>query len=183
MPNKEDKKHQTDCQDLRNIQYKTMLMNGPKHTIAPKGIGSTTDIVEQFLETEKKEHKNITWSRLDRSSRIKKLYEYAEKYASEKSISKAELVKLKGYLLECLNKKKLMRARDVKYDKEKEIIEDIPRLNFNKSTRKFTLKRSEKRTSTLSSLGPGNTRKLKPPKNGKKPLKSLKKSTKNNKIE
>ena len=183
MSKKEDKKQQTDCQDLRNIQYKTMLMNGPKHTIAPKGIGSSTDIVEKFLESEKKEHKNITWSRLDRSSKIKKLYEYAEKYATDKNISKSELVKLKGYLLECLNKKKLMRSRDVKYDKEKELVEDIPRLNFNKSTRKFTLKRSEKRTSTLSSLGPGNTRKLKPPKNGKKPLKTIKKPNKNNKIE
>ena len=52
-----------------------------------------------------------------------------------------------------------MRVKEVSYDKEKECVTDVPNLIFNKTVRKFTLKRSAQRSSTLSSLGPGNTRK------------------------
>lgn len=53
-----------------------------------------------------------------------------------------------------LKKKQLLRVKDVQYDKELGIITNIPNLQFNKNTRKFTMKRSEKQTSTLKSLGP-----------------------------
>ena len=48
---------------------------------------------------------------------------------------------------------KLQRAKDVEYVKETGIIKSIPNLMFNQKTRKFTLKRCEKRQSTLKSLG------------------------------
>ena len=41
---------------------------------------------------------------------------------------------------------------NVQYDKDKGIIKSIPMLQFNTTTRKFTLKRNEKRTSTVKHL-------------------------------
>lgn len=45
--------------------------------------------------------------------------------------------------------------KDVHCDKSTGKILSIPTLNFNSTTRKFTLKRCEKRVSTLKSLGKG----------------------------
>ena len=60
---------------------------------------------------------------------------------------------MKKYLKECINKKRLQRVKDVLYDKEEGIILSIPNLIYNKSRQRYTLKRSDKRMSTLKSLG------------------------------
>ena len=70
-----------------------------------------------------------------------------------------EAQSLKKYLAISLDRKKLQRVKDVLYDKALGSIKSIPSLHFNTTTRKFTLKRSEKRVSTLKSLGKGKTRK------------------------
>jgi len=62
---------------------------------------------------------------------------------------------LKKYLEESLDKKKLQCVKDVQYDKTTGKIKSIPNLHFNIATRKFTIKRNEKRVSTLKSLGTG----------------------------
>ena len=43
----------TECQDLKNIQYKTMLLNGNASDIAPQNYNDT-NAVDTFLEKEKK---------------------------------------------------------------------------------------------------------------------------------
>ena len=62
---------------------------------------------------------------------------------------------LKQYLTLSLDKKKIQHVKDVLYDKATGKIKAIPSLHFNPATRKFTLKRCEKRVSTLKSLGRG----------------------------
>ena len=57
-----------------------------------------------------------------------------------------------GYLIACLDKVKLQRVKDVDYRKDSGEIINIPSLYFDKSTRKFTLKRCDRRVSTLKSL-------------------------------
>jgi hypothetical protein len=54
-----------------------------------------------------------------------------------------------------LDKKKLQHVKDVLCDKVTGKIVAIPTLHFNVTTKKFTLKRGEKRVSTLKSLGKG----------------------------
>lgn len=148
-----------DCLELGNIRYKTMLEHGAKSEIVPKNKSNNAKDIEAYLEKEKKQHKNLTWSRLDRSSKIKKLHEYAEDYCCKNNLSEKELHDLKIYFSRSINRKKLLRVKEVTYDKVKECIIDVPQLKFDKTARKFTLKRSAQRSSTLSSLGPGNTRK------------------------
>ena len=86
-------------------------------------------------------------------------------------LSAAELSTMKTYLTAAINRNRLQKVRDVKYNKETGEVESIPHLQFNVTTRKFTLKRNDKRISTLNSLGSGtnNTRK----KRGSKSKKSV----------
>ena len=88
-----------------------------------------------------------------------KINSYIETLVIENNLSGEEISELKEYMLNCLDKKKLQHVKDVVYDKTTGSIKNIPCLVFNKTSRKFTLKRSEKRVSTLKSLGPGKTRK------------------------
>ena len=115
--------------------------------------------------------KNQSWSRLDRIEKIDKLCQYAIKYCQENQLSAAELSTMKTYLTAAINRNRLQKVRDVKYNKETGEVESIPQLQFNVTTRKFTLKRNDKRISTLNSLGSGtnNTRK----KRGSKSKKSV----------
>ena len=151
----EDNEEHT-CHDLQNIKYKTMMLSGPKKTFA-SSLSTETDAVDKLLDMEMQNNRNITWSRLDRMTRVRKLHEYADKYGKDNEMSQEEIALLKSYLVMSMQKKKrLLKIREVKYNKETETIESIPILHFNATNRKFTLKRSDKRTSTISSLGGGN---------------------------
>ena len=113
--------------------------------------------VDSFLEKESKKNKTDTWNKIDKTSKIKQLNEYVDKlnaldYAE---MTEEERINLKKYLEESLDKKKLQCVKDVLYDKVTGKIKSIPNLHFNTATRKFTIKRNEKRTSTLKSLGTG----------------------------
>ena len=121
-------------------------------------MSNETDAVDKLLDMEMQNNRNVIWSRLDRMTRVRKLHEYADKYGKNSAMSIEEIDLLKTYLVNSMQKKKrLLKTREVKYNKETETIESIPILFFNPSNRKFTLKRSDKRTSTISSLGGGNT--------------------------
>lgn len=144
-----------DCHDLRNIQYKTMLMHGKK--IQNKTNVSDTTCIERLLDEEMKINKNLAWSRLDTGDKIKKLNEYAELYCSNDKNESTDVVLLKQYLMTALERNRLQKVREVKYNKETETIEHIPGIVFNTTTRRFTLNRCDKRISTISSLGAGHT--------------------------
>lgn len=143
------------CHDLQNIKYKTLMLSGSKKTLS-SSLSSETDAIDKLLDIEMQSNRNITWSRLDSMTRIRKLNEYADNYGQDNEMSIEEIQTLKDYLVTSMQKKKrLLKSREVKYNKDTETIESIPALLFNTSNRKFTLKRSDKRRSTLSSLGEG----------------------------
>ena len=48
----------------------------------------------------------------------------------QKKLSKIKTTALKNFLLNCIERKKLQKIKDVNYNKEKEIINDIPNLNY-----------------------------------------------------
>ena len=144
-----------ECVELKNIRYKTMLMNGT--TMTETKISNDMDNLEKFLETEKNHNKAEPWCKLDKTIKTRKLLVYAEEYKEKHSLTPTEEQLLLRFLRECLSKKKLARVKDVIYDKETGTVKDIPALMFNKQTRHFTLKNLEKRVSTLKSLPPKKT--------------------------
>ena len=141
-----------ECQELKNIKYKTMLLNGaPLHETK-----SSNDIsnLEKFLEDEKINNSNEPWCKLNKSIKTKKLIEYVEIYKKDKNLDENEAKNLVAFLKDSLDKKKLCRVKDVIYDKINGVVKEIPALTYTKSSKHFTLKNMDKRVSTLKSLAP-----------------------------
>jgi hypothetical protein len=84
-----------------------------------------------------------------------KIVAFVDTYAIENNLNDKDKSFLQDFLLYCLEQKKLIKTKDVVYDKVTGTITSIPCLLYTPTlTKKFTLKRCEKRPSTLSSLAP-----------------------------
>lgn len=140
-----------ECIELKNIKYKTMLLNGnPQHeTISSNDLSN----LEKFLETEKNNNKNEPWCKLNKTIKTKKLIEFVQLYKVQNNLEPEESELLILFLKDTLDRKKLQRVKDVLYDKDNGIVKEIPALHYTKSTKHFTLKNVDKRVSTLKSLG------------------------------
>jgi hypothetical protein len=149
----EDTSIKSDCQELKNIKYKTMLLNG-----APlPETKSSNDLsnLDKFLENEKNNNVNEPWCKLNKTVKTKKMQDYVEKYKQDNQLSDTDTELLLTFLKDCLDRKKLQRVKDVVYDKENGIVKDIPSLCYIKTSKHFTLKNMDnKRVSTLKSLAP-----------------------------
>lgn len=147
------KKQKDECIELKNIKYKSMLLNGVQKETQVK---SNIFQVEEFLEKEMKiSTENIPWTKLEKASKLKILMEFAANHSEKLKLNEEETDNLKTVLKEAIDRKHLQRVKDVNYDKEKCIINEIPLLHFNETTRKFIIRRSDKKPNTLkTSLGP-----------------------------
>jgi hypothetical protein len=148
----QDIQQPSECNELKTIKYKSMLMNG----IAWPEKKNASDLtnLDKFLENEKNTNANEPWSKLDKTAKIRKLILFADNYKKEHSLSDEEHGKMVAFFKDCLDKKRLQRVKDVIYDKENGNITEIPALHFNKPTNHFTLKNIDKRISTTRSLAP-----------------------------
>lgn len=108
--------------------------------------------LENLLESERIENDNGTWSKLNKTIKIKKILVYASKYKESNNLSSEEYENLIGFLKDCLDKKKLQRVKDVEYNRETGEILSIPALFYNKNNSHFTLKNLAKKVTTLKSF-------------------------------
>ena len=147
-----------DCQELRNLEYKNMLMYG--NNINPKEAETTTtDTLDDFLKKETAQNKLEQWAKLDKTGKISKLREYSEKMRQMHELTDTETAKLNTYLLFCLERKYFVKVKDVNYDREKGILINIPNLCFIEETRQFSYRKPDKsNSSTLKSLAPKKNR-------------------------
>jgi len=141
-----------ECLELKNIKYKTMLLNGNplKETKSENDMSN----LDKFLEDEKNNNVNEPWCKLNKTVKTKKLIEYVEKYKTDKCLDEEEEKLLTIFLKDCLDRKKLLRVKDVIYDKTNGSIKEIPALAYTKINKHFTLKNMDKRVSTVKSLAP-----------------------------
>ena len=142
-------KHE-ECMELKNIKYKTMLINGKPipETVSNDNISS----LDKFLENEKKNNANENWIKLNKTIQLKKISDFVETYSEENNSSPEEKNLLHIFLKDAIDKKKLKKVKDVIYDKTNEKILSIPGLQFNKQNKHFTLRNLDKRQSTVKSL-------------------------------
>jgi hypothetical protein len=141
-----------DCQELKNIKYKTMLLNGVP-LIETKSQNNLFNL-DKFLENEKNNNVNEPWCKLNKTIKMKKLQEFVETYKQVNHLNDEESELLFSFLKDCIDRKKLQRVKDVVYDKENGTIKEIPALHYIKTNKHFTLKNIDKRVSTLKSLAP-----------------------------
>jgi len=143
-----------ECIELKNIKYKTMLLNGNGNTFKETKISNNLSNLESFLENEKNNNKNEPWCKLDKTIKSIKLIQYVTEYKIKHELDNDEENSMIQFLKDSLDRKKLQRVKDVIYDKVSGTIKDIPGLQYIKSNRHFTLKNIDKRVSTLKSLTP-----------------------------
>ncbi len=164
-----------ECIELKNLKYKSMMLkNNQKRGDAAMQMlhnTSATDSVsniEQYLERERSHKANEPWGRLDKTVKLSKLNAFAKKYIQDNSLPESEVGALVAYLSTCIDHKKIVKTKDVVYDKTTGTIVSIPiltHLNGQCQTQvlaqpsehahtsiKFTLRRCDKRQSTLKSL-------------------------------
>lgn len=162
-----------------NITNITNITNNNQPVVKSKGISpkyktllthelSNTSVTEKnkindLLEKEKQNNKWDSWNKLDKMTKMNKLNQYADTYTLNNKLSLQECIALKEYLVNCINQSKLQKSKEVFFDKEKMIIQDIPSLFFHPTHRHFTLRSQDsKRVSTLKSLTVGKSSKTKP---------------------
>ena len=145
-------KEKEECLELKNIMYKTMLINGNPlpETKSEKDLSN----LDKFLESEKINNVNEPWCKLNKTVKTKKLVDFVEKYKTDNNLDLEETKLLASFLKDCIDRKKLQRVKDVVYDKTNGSIKEIPALAYTKSNKHFTLKNIDKRISTLKSLAP-----------------------------
>jgi hypothetical protein len=153
---KENEKEKVEeCLELKNIMYKTMLINGNPlpETKSEKDLSN----LDKFLESEKINNVNEPWCKLNKTVKTKKLVDFVEKYKNDNNLDNEETKLLASFLKDCIDRKKLQRVKDVVYDKTNGSIKEIPALSYTKANKHFTLKNIDKRVSTLKSLAPKKT--------------------------
>jgi hypothetical protein len=141
-----------ECQELKNIKYKTMLLNG-KLLHETKSANDLSNL-DKFLENEKNNNVNEPWCKLNKTTKIMKIMNFIDTYKKDKNLDEEETLLLTTFLKDSIDKKKLARIKDVNYDKINGIVKDIPCLIYTKSSKHFTIKNMDKRISTLKSLAP-----------------------------
>jgi uncharacterized protein YcbK (DUF882 family) len=142
--------------DLKFL-YKYKTVNGIN--AAPKDNGEQQQVemskLDELLENEKKNIKTESWNKLDNGIKMQKLHIYAEHYGKENKLSTKDIRALKMFFNDCLAKNKLQKTKEINYEKNIGVIQNIPSLVFNNTSKNFTLKNLDnKRVSTLKSLTP-----------------------------
>ena len=111
--------------------------------------------IDELLENEKSHNNNESWNKLDNISKKQVLQSYADKYGLDNNLTGDEIVHLKSFFNDAIQKNKLKKTKEVQYNKDTRIVLNIPSLFFNTTTRIFTLLRNtDKRVSTLKSMTP-----------------------------
>ena len=113
---------------------------------------------DSFLEEEKTGNSNEPWIKLNKTIKLVKFQEFVNKYQIDNNITDQEKIDLFKFLANNLDRKRFLKTKEVNYDKDNGIILSIPSLFYNSSNKKFTLKRCDKRQSTLKSLAPKKNR-------------------------
>jgi hypothetical protein len=134
-----------------NIKYKGVFLNSFDNNYETTKVAN----INTFLEKESINNKTESWNKLDKTGKIRLLNTYVDDLIEIHNLSPTDVTVLKQYLTDSLDKKKLQHVKDVLCDKVTGKIIAIPTLHFNVTSKKFTLKRAEKRVSTLKSLGKG----------------------------
>lgn len=152
-----------ECMELKHIQYKSMIQSGVQCSMeyGTDNIERLNNL-EKFLETNTTKSATDGWNKLDMTVKMQKVAEFVELYNAEHSLSDAEKIELYKYVRECLDKKKLVRVKDVEYDAVSGKLLSIPGLYYNKTSKKYTIKNTDaKKSSVINRLPQKKTRTLK----------------------
>ena len=81
-----------------------------------------------FLDNENKTNEKDSWNKLGKTKKLTLLSDYADTYGLDQKFSVEQIAQLKTYFKYSLNVTKLLKLKDIIYNKELQKIENIPML-------------------------------------------------------
>lgn len=157
-----EEEEEEECVELKHLKYKSMVQGGTRKDIGGRNKIDSLNTLDKFLEDATASNNAGRWNRLDKTIKLQKITEFAEIYAEKNNYTSEDKTSLMTYLRDCLDKKKLIRVKDVEYDNENDQLISIPGLQYNRTSKKHTIKNADsKRSSVTKSLPQRKTVKLK----------------------
>ena len=92
-----------ECQELKNLKYKTMLLNGVPLQETKTTSSNDLSNLDKFLENEKNNNVNEPWCKLNKTIKTKKIQEYVEVYKQQNNLNDEESGILFLFLKDCTN--------------------------------------------------------------------------------
>jgi hypothetical protein len=129
-------------------QSKQYINHKVNDNITSANTVSSTNI-DNILEDEKQKNIKDTWNKLDKTSKIQKLNNFATKYCKDSDLQEDTLI---DFFKSALENNKLQKKKDINYDMTLREIISIPSLSFKNN--EFSISSDRKRVSTLKSLTP-----------------------------
>ena len=74
-----------ECQELKNIKYKTMLLNGNKKQIS--SVINDVSNLDLLLDEESEQNKKEAWNKLDKSIKMNKINDYIKTLTTKHKLS------------------------------------------------------------------------------------------------
>lgn len=130
---------ESSCKEYNALKYKTMIMTG--NNLENKiDNEKNVEIIDQFLMNEMKQNKKQSWNKLSKTEKLNKLNQYlSNNLCKTYSLSENEKMNTKKYIISLLDRKKLTKNSEIDYDETTGNINNIGSLEFNSTSRKFTL--------------------------------------------
>ena len=144
------KKNTNDCHELKNIQYKTLLMKGTN--LKPSDNTNNLSNIDVYLTNETETNKLEPWNKLSKTDKINKINTFVDEKQQEYDLNETETLNFRKYLHDCIDKKKIIKNNDVLYNKETGILENIINIQFNSTNKTFLIKKIDKKSNTLKGL-------------------------------
>ena len=158
----EQEDEEEECIELKHLKYKSMVQGGTKKDIGGRQKSDSLNTLDKFLNNATASNNAGRWNKLDKTFKLQKMTDFAETYATDNEYSEEDKASLISYLKDCLDKKKLLRVKDVEYDSVNDKLLSIPGLQYNKTSKKHTIKNADsKRSSVTKSLPQRKTVKVK----------------------
>lgn len=107
---------------------------------------SNDNDLDKLLEKDKKHNEKEGWNKLSKTLKLRILNEYADAYADTQKLKDSEKITLKDFLKRHLVQTKLLKMKDINYNKTTQKIEGISTLIFEKNQNRFTLKKTKSKT-------------------------------------
>jgi hypothetical protein len=126
--------------------YQQYYTGGSTGTTTQTADTMSLNDLDTMLNRETEQNKTQGWNKLDKTLKVKKLNEYADRYGETNNYNEEQTQTLKQFLRDCLDKSKLKNTKDVYYNKDTKEVTNIPTLSLNATTHNFTLRNTEATT-------------------------------------
>ena len=154
----QDRSTDAGAKQLAGLRYRAGCGDGRNNGSAEAARGRSVEDVDSILQTDSEASDAKPWARLDQTTRVAKLKEYAKAFCDKRDLGNEACDQVTKVLLTGLTRRRLTAARDVVYTPDTGTITAVPALIQVGKTRRFTLKRADRRVSTLKSLGKGRSK-------------------------